>query len=42
MARKQQGHMIKIEIEVETLNQVQQAVDAEVDVIMLDNQTLIR
>ena len=39
MARKQQGHMIKIEIEVETLNQVQQAVDAEVDVIMLDNQT---
>ena len=31
--------MIKIEIEVETLNQVQQAVDAEVDVIMLDNQT---
>lgn len=39
MVRKQQGHMIKIEIEVETLNQVQQAVDAEVDVIMLDNQT---
>lgn len=39
LVRKQQGHMIKIEVEVETLDQVQQAVKAEVDVIMLDNQT---
>ena len=39
LVRKQQGHMIKIEVEVETLDQVQQAVNAEVDVIMLDNQT---
>ncbi len=39
LVREQQGHMIKIEVEVETLDQVQQAVNAEVDVIMLDNQT---
>ena len=38
LVRKQQGHMIKIEVEVETLDQVQQAVHAKVDVIMLDNQ----
>ena len=38
LARKQQGHMIKIEVEVETLDQVQEAVHAKVDVIMLDNQ----
>lgn len=39
LVRKQQGHMIKIEVEVETLDQVQEAVHAKVDVIMLDNQT---
>lgn len=39
LVRKQQGHMIKIEVEVETLDQVQEAVNAKVDVIMLDNQT---
>ena len=38
LIRKQQGHMIKIEVEVETLDQVQEAVHAKVDVIMLDNQ----
>jgi nicotinate-nucleotide pyrophosphorylase (carboxylating) len=38
LVRKQQGHMLKIEVEIETLDQVQQAVKAEVDVIMLDNQ----
>lgn len=33
------GHMVKIEVETETLEQVKEAVEAGVDVIMFDNQT---
>ncbi len=39
LARKNIGHMVKIEVETETRDQVLQAVDAKVDVIMLDNRT---
>ncbi len=34
------GHMVKIEVECETLDQVQDALDNGVDVIMLDNMSL--
>ncbi|KUO60540.1 MAG: nicotinate-nucleotide pyrophosphorylase [Gracilibacter sp. BRH_c7a] len=34
------GHMVKIEVECETLDQVQDALDYGVDVIMLDNMSL--
>jgi len=37
--RAQQGHMIKIEVEVESKEQVLEAVEAGADVIMLDNQS---
>lgn len=37
--REKQGHMIKIEVEVEHRDQVVEAVEAGVDVIMLDNQS---
>ena len=33
------GHMVKIEVETESKDQVLEAVDANVDVIMLDNRT---
>ncbi|WP_024621306.1 carboxylating nicotinate-nucleotide diphosphorylase [Metaclostridioides mangenotii] len=33
------GHMVKIEVEVERLDQVKQAVDSAVDVIMFDNRS---
>ncbi|WP_226037028.1 carboxylating nicotinate-nucleotide diphosphorylase [Aquibacillus saliphilus] len=33
------GHMVKIEVETESSEQVQEAVQANVDVIMLDNQS---
>lgn len=36
-ARKNAPHMLKIEIEVENLEQVEEALEAGVDVIMLDN-----
>lgn len=39
-ARKQVSHMTKIEVEVETLLQVEEAVQTGVDVIMLDNMDL--
>ncbi|GAA4061763.1 MAG TPA: carboxylating nicotinate-nucleotide diphosphorylase [Bacilli bacterium] len=35
--RKRAGHMIKIEVETETMAQVIEAVEAQVDVIMFDN-----
>jgi len=38
--RKQVSHLIKIEIETSDLNEVKQALDAGVDVIMLDNMGL--
>lgn len=34
------GHMVKIEVECETINQVKEAVQCGVDVIMLDNMTI--
>ncbi|WP_312470950.1 carboxylating nicotinate-nucleotide diphosphorylase [Neobacillus sp.] len=37
--RKNAGHMVKIEVEVETAEQVVEAVNAGVDVIMFDNRT---
>jgi nicotinate-nucleotide pyrophosphorylase (carboxylating) len=38
-AREKLGHMIKIEVETETLEQVQEAINAKADVIMFDNRT---
>lgn len=37
--RKQAGHMVKVEVEVETEEQVIEAVNASADVIMFDNRT---
>lgn len=37
--RKKAGHMVKVEVEVETEDQVKEAVKAGVDVIMFDNRT---
>ena len=39
MARSQLGHMVKIEVETETKEQVVEAVKAKADVIMFDNRT---
>ena len=39
MARSQLGHMVKIEVETETKEQVVEAVRARADVIMFDNRT---
>ena len=38
--RKKLGHMVKLEIETRTLEEVGQALEAGADVIMLDNMTL--
>ena len=38
--RKQISHMIKIEIEVENLSQLQEALEMKVDIVMLDNMDL--
>ena len=38
-ARSGIGHMVKIEVEVETEDQVKEAVEAKADVIMFDNRT---
>lgn len=40
LARQKAGHLVKIEVEVETLGQVREAVESGADVIMLDNMTL--
>jgi len=40
LARWHAGHMVKIEVECETLDQVEEALRCRVDVIMLDNMTL--
>ncbi|MEH7249885.1 carboxylating nicotinate-nucleotide diphosphorylase [Neobacillus niacini] len=37
--RKKAGHMVKVEVEVETEEQVKEAVNAGADVIMFDNRT---
>ncbi|MRX71405.1 carboxylating nicotinate-nucleotide diphosphorylase [Bacillus lacus] len=38
-ARSRAGHMVKIEVEVETLSQLQEAIEAKADIIMFDNRT---
>lgn len=38
--RERVGHLVKIEVEVETLTQVDEAITAQVDTIMLDNMDL--
>lgn len=38
--REQNGHMVKIEVECDTLDQVTEALDAGVDLILLDNMPL--
>jgi len=40
LARQKCPHMLKIEVEAETLDQVKEALDAGADVIMLDNMTV--
>jgi len=40
LVRKQIGHMVKIEVECESLAQVEEALAAKADVIMLDNMDL--
>lgn len=37
--RKKVGHMVKIEVEIETLDQLKEAVSAGADIIMFDNRT---
>jgi nicotinate-nucleotide pyrophosphorylase (carboxylating) len=39
MVRKQAGHMVKVEVETETMEQVNEAVHAGADVIMFDNRS---
>lgn len=38
-ARKNSHHMLKIEVEVETFEQLEEALNAKADIIMLDNMT---
>lgn len=38
-ARASAGHLVKIEVEVDTLQQLEEALEAEADVILLDNMT---
>ncbi|SFG84175.1 nicotinate-nucleotide pyrophosphorylase [carboxylating] [Desulfotomaculum arcticum] len=40
MARRKAGHLLKIEIETETLAEVREAVECGADVILLDNMSL--
>lgn len=37
--KAQAGHMVKVEVETETLEQVLEAVEAQADIIMFDNRT---
>jgi len=39
LVKKRASHLMKIEVEVSTLDEVKQAVDAGVEVIMLDNMS---
>jgi len=38
-AREEVGHTVKVEIEVETIDQLREALDAAPDIVMLDNMT---
>ena len=40
MARASVPHTVKIEVEHETLEQVEEALDAKADIIMLDNMSI--
>lgn len=40
LAKQNAGHLVKIEVEVETMEQVAEAAESGADVIMLDNMTL--
>lgn len=40
LARRQASHLLKIEVECETLTEVREALEAEADVILLDNMPL--
>jgi len=40
MARGEVGHTVKIEVEVETIDQLREALDAAPDIVMLDNMSL--
>jgi nicotinate-nucleotide pyrophosphorylase (carboxylating) len=40
LAREKAGHMVKIEVEVETLEQLHEAVSQKVDAVMLDNMSV--
>lgn len=39
-ARAYVGHLVKIEVEVDSLDQLQEALDLQVDVVLLDNMSL--
>jgi nicotinate-nucleotide pyrophosphorylase (carboxylating) len=41
-AQKNAGHMVKIEVEVDTLDQLREALDAGADVVLLDNMTPVQ
>jgi nicotinate-nucleotide pyrophosphorylase (carboxylating) len=41
-ARQNAGHMVKIEVEVDTLDQLREALDAGADVVLLDNMTPVQ
>lgn len=41
-ARRAIGHLVKIEVEVETLDQLDEALDARVEAVLLDNMPLSR
>jgi nicotinate-nucleotide pyrophosphorylase (carboxylating) len=41
-ARQNAGHMVKIEVEVDTLDQLREALDAGSDVVLLDNMTPVQ
>ncbi|MGF1457124.1 MAG: carboxylating nicotinate-nucleotide diphosphorylase [Alphaproteobacteria bacterium] len=38
-ARERSGHMMRVEVETDTLNQVEEALAAQADIILLDNMT---
>lgn len=39
LVRKRAGHMVKVEVEVDTLEQLREALDTPIDAVLLDNMT---
>jgi nicotinate-nucleotide pyrophosphorylase (carboxylating) len=39
-AKESVGHLVKIEVEVDTLNQLREAMDVGIDAVLLDNMSL--